>query len=84
MMIAVSLSATLWLKILNCFICVDTVKSVLSSHSKRRQKQVFKTNYSIMQVKSLAECSKGNILLPAVIKIFVLSILSGRLRQALL
>ena len=42
-----------------------TVKPVLSSHSKRRSKLVFKTNYRFMHVKSIAECS---------IKIFVLSI----------
>ena len=33
-----------------------TVKPVLSSHSKK------KTNYLLMQVKSIAECSKGSIL----------------------
>ena len=45
-----------------------------------------------MQVKNIAECSKGEhsailltlIKLPFVIKIFVLSILSGHLRQVLL
>ena len=45
-----------------------------------------------MQVKSIAECSTGSILqyfqpslkLPFVIKIFVLSILSGRFTQVLL
>ena len=35
-----------------------TVKPVLKSHSKRRPKLVFKTNYHLMQVKSIAECSK--------------------------
>ena len=29
---------------------------------KEDQKLVFKTNYCLMQVKSIAECSKGNIL----------------------
>ena len=33
-----------------------------SSHSKRRPKIVFKTDYRLMQVKSIAECSKGSIL----------------------
>ena len=47
-----------------------TVKPVLSSHSNRRPKLVFKTDYRLMQVKSIAYCSK----LPFVIKIFVLSI----------
>ena len=41
---------------------LDTVKPVLSSHSQKDQKWVFKTNYCLMQVKSIAECSKGNIL----------------------
>ena len=40
----------------------NTVKPVLSGHSKRRQKLFFKTAYRLMQVKSIAECSKGSIL----------------------
>ena len=40
-----------------CILTADyTVKSVLSSHSKK------KTNYHLMQVKRIAECSKGSIL----------------------
>ena len=39
-----------------------TVKPVLRGHSKRRTKLVFKTNYRLMQVKSIAECSNGSIL----------------------
>ena len=39
-----------------------TVKPVLSSHSKRTPKLVFNTDYRLMQVKSIAECSKGSIL----------------------
>ena len=39
-----------------------TVKSVLRGHSKRRPKIVFKTDYGLMQIKSIAECSKGSIL----------------------
>ena len=35
-----------------------TVNSVLSGHSKRRQKLVFKAEYRLVQVKSIAECSK--------------------------
>ena len=39
-----------------CILAADyVVKPVLSSHSK-------KTNYRLMQVKSIAECSKGSIL----------------------
>ena len=49
----------------------------------------FKTNYLLMQVNSIAECSHSAILLtfvklPFVIKIFVLSIFSGCLTQVLL
>ena len=59
-----------------------TVTPVLSVNSKRRQKLVFKTDYRLMQVKSIAECSKGEhsaisstfIKLPSAIKTFVLSI----------
>ena len=40
----------------------NTVKPVLSGHSKRTQKLFFKTDYRLMQVKSIAECSKGSIL----------------------
>ena len=70
----------------------STVKPVLSGHSKRRLKLGFKTNYRLMQVKSIAEYSKGSILqyfrpslsyhmsLRSLFYLFV----SGRLRQALL
>ena len=61
-------------------------------HSQKDQKLVFKTNYHIMQVKSIAECSKGSILQyfrPSLI--YHLSLrspfclfLSGRLTQVLL
>ena len=41
----------------------NTVKSVLSSHSEKDpKKMVFKTEYRLMQVKRIAECSKGSIL----------------------
>ena len=40
-----------------------TVEPVLSGHSKRRQKKmIFKTDYRLMQVKSIAGCSMGRIL----------------------
>ena len=58
----------------------NTVKPVLSGHSIKEQNLVFKTNYCLMQVKSIAECSEHSatlstfIKLPFVIKIFVLSI----------
>ena len=69
-----------------------TVKPVLSGHSNRTPKLVFNTNYRLMQVKSIAECSKGSILqyfwpsssyhlsLRSLFCLF----LSGRLRQVLL
>ena len=41
---------------------LNTVKPVLSGHSKRRQKLVYKTEYRLMQVKSIAECSPWSIL----------------------
>ena len=49
-------------------------------HSQKCLKLVFKTNYCLMQVKSIAECSEHSAILstffklPFVIKIFVLSI----------
>ena len=58
------------------------------SHSQKDQNFVFKTDYRLMQVKNIAECSKGHsailstfIKLPFAIKIFVSS---GCLRQVLL
>ena len=70
-----------------CILTVDyTVKPVLSGYWKKE------TNYRLMQVKSIAECSKGSVLqsfrpfikLPLIINIFVLCFLSGCLRQVLL
>ena len=40
----------------------STVKPVKNGHSQKDQKLVFKTNYALMQVKSIAECSKRSIL----------------------
>ena len=56
-----------------CIYSKTCVKRPLS----KRPKMVFKTNYRLMQVKSIAECStilSTFIKLPFVIKIFVLSI----------
>ena len=59
-----------------------TVKPVQNGHSQKYPKLVFKTNYCLMQVKSIAECSPWSILqyfrpslikLPFDIKIFVLT-----------
>ena len=63
-----------------------TVKPVLSGHLKRTLKLVFKTDYRLMQVRSIAECSKGehSAILSTFIKLpfktFVLYIFSGRFR----
>ena len=63
------------------------VKPVLSGHSKRRPKLVFKNDYYLMQVKSIAECSKrafyntfDHIQLPFVFKTFVLHIFEWPLK----
>ena len=40
----------------------DTEKPVSKGHSQKDRKSGFKTNYRLMQVKSIAECSKGSIL----------------------
>ena len=40
----------------------STVKPMLNGHSQKDRKSVFKTNYPLMQVKSIAECSNGSIL----------------------
>ena len=71
---------------------MNTVKPVLSGHSKRTPKLGFNTDYCLMQVKSIAECSKVSILQylrPSLSYHFVLRplhclFLSGRLRQVLL
>ena len=47
----------LWV-VVSCMLywtCVDTVKPVLSGHSQKVQKWVIKTNYRLIQVKSIAE-----------------------------
>ena len=75
----------------NC-LQVNKVKPVLSGHSKRRQKLVFKANYRLMQVKCIAECSKGSILQyfrPSLsyrlsLRSLFCLFLSGRLRQVLM
>ena len=38
------------------------VKPVLNGHSQKDQTLFFNTDYHLMQVKSIAECSKGSIL----------------------
>ena len=69
-----------------------TIRPVLSGHSKRRPKLFLKTDYRLMQVKSIAECSKGSILQffrPSLsyhlsLKSLFCLFLIGRLRQGLL
>ena len=45
-----------------CNYLFGSVKPVFKGHSQKDRKFVFKTNYRLMQVKSIAECSKGSIL----------------------
>ena len=67
-------------------------KTCVKRPISKRSNIVFKTNYRLMQVKSIAKYSKGEhsatrstfSKLPFVIKTFVLSILSGRFTQVLL
>ena len=61
-----------------------TVKPALKGHSKRRPKIVLKTDYHLMQVRSIVECSKrafyitalilSTLILSTFFKTFVLSI----------
>ena len=67
-----------------------SVKPVLNSHSKKDQKLVFRTDYSLMQVKSIAECSKRAFFIrPALsynlsLRPLFCLFLSGHLKQVLL
>ena len=66
-----------------------TVKPVLSGHSKEDQKLVFKTDYRLMQVKSMAEWSILQYFRPSLgyhlsLRFLFCLLLSGRLRQFLL
>ena len=73
------LSSMMYVKALWCDndCCLNLCKN---GHSQNYQILVFKTNYRLMQVKSISECSEHSeilstfIQLPFVIKIFVLSI----------
>ena len=44
------------IKSFNCTCIFIRIKPVLRGHSLKDQKLVFKTNYCLMQVKSIAEC----------------------------
>ena len=69
-----------------------TVKPVKDGHSKKDQKLVFKTNYRLMQVESIAECFSWSILQyirPSLryhlsLRPLFCIFLSGRFRQVLL
>ena len=67
-----------------------TVKPTCKAATQKGQKLVLKANYCLMQVKSIAECSKHSailltfIRLPFAIKTLVLSILSDGFIQVLL
>ena len=65
----------------------STVKPVLSGHSKKTKNWVFKNDYLLMQVNSIAECSREHsailltcIKLPFAFKTFVLSIFEWPLK----
>ena len=46
-----------YLKMIILWFVRYTVKPALSGHSKRRPKLVYKTDFRLMQLKSIAECS---------------------------
>ena len=70
----------------------DTVKPVLSGHSKRTPTIGFNADYCLMQVKSVAQCSNGSILQyfrPSLsyhypLRSLFCLLLSGHLRRVLL
>ena len=45
---------------LNLHVFYSALKPVLNGHSQKDRKLVFKTDYRLMQVKSIAECSFCN------------------------
>ena len=63
-------------------ILYHTVKPVLSGHSERKPKLVFKIDYRLMQVKSITECSSLRYHLSS--RALFCLFLSGRLGQVLL
>ena len=70
-------------------LCTCTVKPVLSGHSNKDPKVCFKTDNSIMHVKSIAECFGSVMLsnctkLPSVLMTSFCIFFSGRFRQGLL
>ena len=69
-----------------------TVKPVLSGHTKIDRTKVVKTNGSLMEVKSIVECSLGafcntfdlHLTITSIENQFLVFFLSGRLRQGFL
>ena len=61
-----------------------TVKPVLSGHSKRKPKMVFKTNYRLMQVKSILQYCGPSLSYNLPLRSFFCLFLSGCFRQVLL
>ena len=80
---------SLWLFWLTSLFHLSSSLRVLSGHSKRTPKMVFNTEYCLMEVKRIAECSPWSILQyfrPPLSYCFPLRpwfsiFLSGRLRQ---
>ena len=71
------------------YVSIFTEKPAFRNHSKEDKKLIFNDHYSLMQVKSIAECSNGAfcntihstfIKLPFVFKTFVLSIFEWPLK----
>ena len=59
-------------------------KTCLKRPLSKRPKLVFKTNYRLMQVKSIAECSNASLSEHLSLRSLFCLVLSGRLRQVLL
>ena len=60
---------------------VNTVKPVLSGHSKKIPKLVFKTGYRLMQVKNIAKYFRPSLSYHLSLRLLFCLYLSGRLRQ---
>ena len=79
-------SAAIFSSVSKFTVCKSTVKPVLSGHSNRGPKLIFKTDFHLMQVKSIAECILPCLdlhLATVVIKIFILSIFEWPLKTGL-
>ena len=63
---------------------IITVKPVLSGHTKRILKLVFKTDYRLMKVKSIAQCFRPSLSYHLSLRFLICLFLSAPLRQVLL